>query len=256
MVDLPLMQQPRFALVDVARGVAIVAMVIYHATWDLGPDLYGLIPLNAAVNPAWVVFARLIAGSFLFIVGVSLVLAHRRGMRPRPFLRRLAIIVGAALVITIATRIAIPETYVRFGILHGIAAASVVGLAFVRAPVWLTLSAAAAAFAAPPLLAAPAFNGAALLWLGLGTSVPAMIDYVPVLPWVGPTLLGIAATRIALARGLDQRLAGWAPSAPIGRGLITAGRWSLTIYLIHQPVLIGLLYLLALSLGRSPPLAL
>ncbi len=256
MVDLPLMQQPRFALVDVARGVAIVAMVIYHATWDLGPDLYGLIPLNAAVNPGWVVFARLIAGSFLFIVGVSLVLAHRRGIRVRPFIRRLAIIVGAALLITIATRIAIPEAYVRFGILHGIAAASVIGLAFVRAPLWLTVTAAAAAFAAPPLLADPAFDGAALLWLGLGTSVPMMIDYVPVLPWVGPTLLGIAATRVAIDRGWDKRIARWTPSTGIGRGLITAGRWSLAIYLIHQPVLLGLFYLLALALGRSPSLAL
>jgi uncharacterized membrane protein len=250
------MQQPRFALIDAARGVAIVAMVVYHATWDLGPDLYGLISLNAAINPAWVVFARLIAGSFLFIVGVSLVLAHRRGVRVRPFLRRLAIIAGAALLITVATRIVIPEAYVRFGILHGIAAASVIGLAFVRAPIWLTVLAAAAAFAAPPLLANPAFNGAALLWLGLGTSVPAMIDYVPVLPWVGPTLLGIAATRVVLSRGLDQRLAGWAPSTRIGRGLITAGRWSLAIYLIHQPLLIGLFYLLALAFGRSPSLAL
>jgi uncharacterized membrane protein len=184
------------------------------------------------------------------------VLAHRRGIRVRPFLRRLAIIVGAALLITIATRVAIAEAYVRFGILHGIAAASVIGLAFVRAPMWLALLAAAAAFAAPAFLADPAFDGAALLWLGLGASVPTMVDYVPVLPWVGPTLLGIAATRIALARGIERRIAGWTPSTGIGRGLITAGRWSLAIYLIHQPILLGLFYLLALALGRSPSLAL
>ena len=256
MVDIPAMKQPRFALVDVARGVAIVAMVIYHATWDLGPDLYGLIELNAAVNTAWVIFARLIAGSFLFIVGISLVLAHRNGIRWRSFGRRLAIIVGAAILITVVTRLALPATYVRFGILHGIAAASVIGLLFVRAPIWLTLAAGALAFAAPALFADEAFNGAALLWLGLGTFVPVMIDYVPVLPWVGPTLLGIAATRLAFATGIDERLAAWAPTARPGNWLIIAGRWSLAIYLIHQPILIGLFYLLALALGRSPTLAL
>jgi len=248
------MQQPRYAAIDVARGIAIVAMAVYHFTWDLGPDLFGYTTLNAATNTAWVVFARLIAGSFLFIAGVSLVLAHRLGIRARAFLRRFAIIAGAAILITVATRLAIPDTYVRFGILHGIAAASVVGLLFLRLPVWLVLLAAAAVFAAPPLLADPAFNGAALLWLGLGTDVPAMIDYVPVLPWVGPTLLGIAATRIALAAGLDQRIANWRPSGRAGRALITAGRWSLVIYLVHQPVIIGLLYLLALALGRPTPL--
>ena len=250
------MKQPRFALVDVARGVAIVAMVIYHATWDLGPDLYGLIELNAAVNTGWVVFARLIAGSFLFIVGVSLMLAHRNGMRWRSFARRLAIIAAAALLITIVTRLAIPASYVRFGILHGIAAASVIGLLFVRAPTWLTLAAAVLALAAPALFATDAFNGAALLWLGLGTSVPGMIDYVPVLPWVGATLLGIAATRLVFATGVDEQLARWSPSGRIGDWLISAGRWSLAIYLIHQPILIGLFYLLALALGRSPTLAL
>jgi len=248
------MQQPRYAAIDVARGVAIVAMVIYHFTWDLGPDLFGFTSLNAALNTGWVVFARLIAGSFLFIVGISLVLAHRRGFRARSFLRRFAIIAGAAILITVATRLAIPDTYVRFGILHGIAAASVIGLLFLRLPVWLVLVAAVAAFAAPPLFSDPAFNGAALLWLGLGTEVPAMIDYVPVLPWVGPTLLGIAATRIALATGFDQRIASWRPPGRTGRGLIGAGRWSLVIYLVHQPIMIALLYLIALALGRPTPL--
>ena len=252
MAAVPLKHQPRFAIVDVARGVAIVAMVLYHATWDLGPDIFGLIGVNATTNPVLIVFARLIAGSFLFIVGVSLVLAHRRGFRPRSYVRRLAIIVGAALPVTLVTRLAIPDSYVRFGILHGIAAASVIGLAFLRLPVWAVLTAAVIAFAAPVLFTDPAFNGAALMWLGLGTYVPPMIDYVPALPWVGPTLLGIAGTRIMFATGFDQRIVDWRPSGKMGRGLISAGRWSLPIYLIHQPILIGVFYLIALALGRAP----
>jgi uncharacterized membrane protein len=253
LVDIPIPRRPRFAVIDVARGVAIVAMALFHFTWDLGPDFFGFISVNAVTNPALIVAARLIAGSFLFIVGISLVLAHRGGFRSRAYFRRLAIIIGAAALVTVATRLAVPDAYVRFGILHGIAAASLIGLAFLRAPIWAVLLAAVAAFAAPLLLVGQAFNGAALLWLGLGSYLPAMIDYVPVLPWVGPTLIGIAATRWALANGLDQRFGQWQPTSAIARGLALAGRWSLPIYLIHQPILIGLIYLASLAIGRPTP---
>ena len=239
-------------LLDAARGVAIVAMVLYHATLDLGPFLFGFISVNAAVDTPLVISARLIAGSFLFITGVSLVLAHRNGFRARSFYRRLAILVAAALAVTIATRLALPGTYVRFGILHGIAAASVIGALLLRAPIWLLLIAAITAFAAPSLLTDPMFNGAALLWLGLGTDPPPMMDYVPVLPWVGPTLLGMALTKLALATGWDRRIAAWQPKTRVGNWLIKAGQWSLVIYLIHQPILIGLIYLIALAAGNPP----
>ena len=59
----------RIALVDAARGVAILAMVVYHFTWDL--SLQGLVRVNPTIDPAWMWFARLIAGSFLALVGVS-----------------------------------------------------------------------------------------------------------------------------------------------------------------------------------------
>jgi uncharacterized membrane protein len=80
-----------------------------------------------------------------------------------------------------------------------------------------------------------------------------MMDYVPVLGWVGATLTGIAATRIALRFRLDERLAAWQPTSSLSRALIWMGRWSLVIYLVHQPILLGLIYLLTLVLGRTPP---
>lgn len=244
----------RLLLLDLARGVAIVAMVLYHAILDLGPFLFGYIGVNAAADPPLVLAARLIAGSFLFIAGVSLVLAHRRGFRPRSYFRRLAIIVAASIIVTVATRLLLPESYVRFGILHAIAAASVVGILFVCLPVIITLAAAVLAFAAPALFSGASFNGAAWLWLGLGTVTPAMMDYVPVLPWVGPTLVGIAATRIALRHGWDETIALWQPKSFLSRWLIVAGRWSLPIYLIHQPILIGTIYLIAVATGNTPTL--
>ncbi|MHA1559580.1 MAG: DUF1624 domain-containing protein, partial [Alphaproteobacteria bacterium] len=237
-----------------ARGVAIVAMVLYHATLDLGPFLFDLIAINAAEDQPLVLAARLIAGSFLFIVGASLVLAHRRGFRSGPFVRRVAILVGAALLVTIATRLVLPETYVRFGILHAIAAASVVGVVFLRAPIWLLVVAAVAVFLIPALFSDPVFNAPAWIWLGLSTYEPAMMDYVPILPWLGPTLVGMAFMKTALRLGWDRRLAEWQPTTMLSRWLIVAGRWSLPIYLVHQPILVATIYLIALALGRSPSL--
>lgn len=245
----------RLAVIDIARGVAIIAMAAYHATLDLGPAFYHLIEVDAVTDPALRWLARITAGTFLFLVGVSLVLAHRRGIRWRPFLRRLAIVVAAALIVTVATRLFVPDSYVRFGILHAIAAASVIGLLFLRVPVVLVAVAAIFAFAAPYFLAGSFFNHPAWLWLGLSTAYPGMFDYVPVLPWVGPTLLGIVTTRIGLSFGLDKTWSRWQPTGFVPRTLAVAGRWSLVIYLVHQPILLALFYLLALALGRAPQFA-
>ncbi|MGV8841039.1 MAG: DUF1624 domain-containing protein [Bauldia sp.] len=244
----------RLAVVDVARGVAIVSMVGFHFTLDLGPAFYAIIPVDAASDPVLRWWAHLTAGAFLFLVGVGLVLAHRNGIRWRPFLRRLAIIVVAAAAVTIATRIFVPAMWVRFGILHAIAAASVIGLLFLRLPWWLTLVAAAAVFAAPGVLTSTAFISPWWLWLGLTPewALRPMFDYVPLLPWLGPTLLGIAATKLALARGLDVRWSAWQPRGAIPHALIWAGRWSLVIYLVHQLILLAP-YFALVALGRTPP---
>lgn len=244
----------RLAVVDVARGIAIVAMVGFHFTLDLGPAFYGIIPVDAASDPILKWWARLTAGSFLFLVGVGLVLADRSGTSWPRYFRRLAIIVGAAAAVTIATRIFVPDQYVRFGILHAIAAVSVIGLLFFRLPAWVALLAAVAAFAAPYVLASTAFVDPIWLWLGLTPewALRPMFDYVPLLPWLGATLLGIAATKLALARGLDVRWSAWQPRGAMARVLVWAGRWSLVIYLLHQLILLAP-YFALIALGRTPP---
>ena len=231
----------RIAAVDVARGVAIVAMVAYHATLDLGPQFYGVIAVDASTDPVLIWVARLIAGSFLFLVGVSLVLAHRDGFRIGRFLRRLAIVIAAAAAVTIATYFFVYFNFVRFGILHAIAAVSVIGVLFLRAPLWLVAIAAVAAFVVPAFLQSPFFDHPFWIWLGLSTSfgLPPMFDYVPVLPWLGATLLGILATRIGLRLGLDERWSRWRPAGVVPKALEWAGRWSLVIYLTHQLLLLA-----------------
>jgi uncharacterized membrane protein len=239
----------RWPLIDAARGVAILAMIVYHAVWDLG--YFGLIRIDAAEDPAWRWFAHIIAGTFLALVGIGLVLATRHGFRPRRYLRRLAIIGGAALLVTIGTYWFVREAFVFFGILHCIFAASVLALPFLRLPVWLTAIAAAAGIAAPQLLTHPFFNDPGWWWLGLSTIPPVTIDYVPLLPWFGVTLAGIAMARLTLAWRDESLWSKWQPSLFTGRALVQAGRWSLPIYLVHQPLLFGLAYLLSATLTPS-----
>jgi uncharacterized membrane protein len=229
----------RVAAVDMARGAALAAMVVYHFSWDL--SFYGLADIPVTSASGWIAFARTIAGSFIGLVGVSLVLAARSGINWRGYRKRLAQIVAAALAITVATWFAFPATYIFFGILHAIALFSVLALAFLRLPVIPTLACAALAFAAPSLFSGPLFDQSWLLWTGLGTFFPPSNDYVPLFPWFGVTLAGMALAKIAENTGFWDRLAGWRPDNAPARLTLFAGRHSLFVYLAHQPVLLALL---------------
>lgn len=239
----------RVSALDLGRGVAVIAMILYHFAWDLSNA--GLIGVDVGIDPAWRVFAHLIAGSFLAMVGVSLVLSAQGGLKVEPFLLRLAFIVAGAAAVSLATWFIFPDAFVFFGILHAIAVASVVALPFLRLPAVAALLAAAACFVLPSILAGPAFNAPWLWWLGLSTDSPASVDFVPVFPWLGATLLGVAAAQLALqARPLGY----WARAEfrqPLGRGLIFLGRWSLVVYLAHQPILFGIATLAARVLPAS-----
>jgi uncharacterized membrane protein len=239
---LPAGPQPRWGLLDLARGVAVAAMVVYHTAWDL--SFLHLIGTDVVASPGWSLLARATAASFLALAGVGLVLAHRSGIRWRAFLRRLGTITGAALAITLITRIVFPETYIAFGILHCIAASSVLALAFLRAPLSLVVLATGLSLAAPSLLASPAFDAPVLRWTGLGAVPPATNDWVPVLPWFGWVLVGIAAARFGTSL-VRPGAVGWAPTGVVAQTLISMGRHSLPIYLLHQPLIFGLLLLAA-----------
>lgn len=232
---------PRIEAIDIARGAALIAMAIYHFTWDL--EFFGYVEPGMTAHGGWRLFARCIASSFLFLVGVSLFLAHAKGIRWRGFLIRLAMVAGAALAISVATYIAVPGAFIFFGILHEIALASLLGLAFLRLPALVTLVAAAAVMATPFYARAEMFDHPWLWWLGLSPMDPRSNDYVPVFPWFGAVLVGIGVAKLAAHFGLLERLA----RLKLPRlGLLQfAGRHSLAFYLIHQPVLIGCVWLFA-----------
>lgn len=247
MVSIAGAQAPRrIPAIDIARSAALLGMAVFHFTWDL--ELFGYVSPGTTITGGWAIFARVVAGSFLFLAGLSLVLAHGQGIRWRGFLRRLAMVAGAALAITAATFFAMREAFIFFGILHSIAAASLLGLLFLRAPVWLTLAAAALIFFLPDLARSPAFDPRWLAWTGLAETPPRSFDLVPVAPWFAATLVGIAAGRAGEMAGLWDRLRGGEPG-PLLRVAAWPGRHSLAVYLLHQPILIGLVWLYTRATG-------
>jgi uncharacterized membrane protein len=96
----------------------------------------------------------------------------------------------------------------------------------------------ALAIALPLLWRHELFNPPWLSWVGLVARKPLTEDYVPLLPWLGVMLCGMAAGQwlLAHARGV---LSGPLPRAACG--LAWLGRWGLSFYMVHQPVFIGLL---------------
>lgn len=234
---------PRIALIDMLRGIALLAMASYHFTWDL--EFFGYASAGLTAHGPWKLYARCIASSFLFLVGVSLVLAHGERIRWTGFWKRFAMVAVAAAAISLVTYFATPESFIFFGILHQIALASVLGLLFLRLPALLTLAVAALVIAAPFYLRSPIFDHSALLWVGLSSADPRSNDYVPLFPWFGAVLIGIGAARLAKAAGFFERLARVSLGQTLEKPLTFIGRHSLAFYLVHQPVLIGCVWLFA-----------
>lgn len=236
----------RLHWLDIARGVALIAMASYHFMWDLASFGYLEPGFPATGWPR--IYARCIASTFLFLVGFSLVLAHGDRIRWKSFWRRWLIVAGAALLVTVASYFAIPQGLIHFGILHAIAAASLIGLIFLRVPLPLTFLVAISVFVAPFYLRSDVFNEPWFWWIGLSTAPRQSFDYVPLLPWFAAVLSGIGVAKLPIvAHRLRQYASGEKPSGRLQSTLALLGRHSLVFYLVHQPVLISILYGVSLA---------
>lgn len=226
----------RVTAIDVARGGAIVAMVAYHCAFDLA---YLRMTRSDFYHDAfWLVARTAILSSFLLVAGVSLVLAERtEGGRAR-FGSHVARIAACALAVSVGSYVVFPRSYIWFGVLHAIALSLLLIRPLAARP-RAALAIGIAMIAAGNLWSAPWFDHRALGWLGFATVKPITEDYVPLFPWTGVMLVGIAVGHALVARAF--RPVAWLARGPAA--LAWLGRHSLAVYMVHQPVLLGLLYL-------------
>lgn len=229
----------RFPRLDALRGVAIVWMALFHFCFDL--NHFGLIKQNFYLDPFWTVQRTCIVSMFLFCAGFGQAIAldqSRDGPRFTPaFWRRWAQVAGCAVLVTLGSLWMFPRSYISFGVLHCIAIALVVMRLTAGLRGWLWLLG-LLAFAVPQLVHNPWFDARATNWIGLVTRKPVTEDWVPLLPWIGIMWWGLAAGQWVLAQ--RRSWATGALASPL-QPLATLGRWSLSFYMLHQPVLIGLL---------------
>ena len=235
----------RLVVIDALRGVAITLMVVYHFCFDL--SYFGLADFNFYQDPSWLHSRTFILSMFLLLVGVSLVLAGGQKLDSRRYMRRLALLIASAVLISASSWWMFGERFIFFGVLHFIALASVLGLSFIRAG-WVNLVLGIAVILFANYYQFPWFDTPGWRWIGLMTHKPQTEDYVPLLPWFGVVLLGLY-TGPYLARLARQ----WQEANKSGliRMLALSGRHSLIIYLLHQPVLIGALSLYVKLQGLS-----
>ncbi len=236
----------RYLIVDVLRGLAIAMMFHYHFSFDL--NHFGFIQQDFYRDPFWLNYRTLIVSLFLALVGVSLSLATRRSFNPKSYFRRLGMLVFFAALVSIASYIQFSDRMIFFGILHFIAVASVLGLIFVRF-YRLNLILGAGLVILGNQFQHLAFNQPWLQWVGLMTHKPFTEDYVPLLPWFGVVLLGIFFGKLFFEKQPQRWLINWQSEQPLIRVLSFGGRHSLIIYMLHQPLFMGLLYLISLTIS-------
>ncbi len=237
--------------VDLLRGLAIIMMVAFHLAFDL--DYFKIYEIDLS-GGFWFYLARLTASLFLLLVGVSLTLSHSRAklagqlsQYPASLWKRSLWIMSLAMGITLATYILIGRGYILFGILH------LISISLILAYPLLRLGIVNAFLGLAAILLGLYIQGLEvdftwLIWLGLAPPDFVSLDYTPLFPWFGMVLMGVA-TGSLLYRDLERRfplpdISRWTPI----RGLLFLGRNSLAIYILHQPLLLGLIYL---AYGRS-----
>ncbi|MGM9489468.1 heparan-alpha-glucosaminide N-acetyltransferase [Ideonella sp. YS5] len=233
----------RHGRLDALRGLAIVWMAAFHFCFDLNYFGYFTPRQHFQLDPFWWVQRTCIVTLFLLCAGMGQAVALQSGQRWPRFWRRWAQVAGCAALVSIGSAMMFPTSWISFGVLHGIAVMLLI-VRLLAPPLLARGSAGRAALAALALLAlalprlvhATFFDTRWTNWVGLVTRLPRTEDFVPVLPWLGVMLLGVL-----LADGLWRRrpevLAGELP--PAARPLAVLGTWSLSFYMLHQPVLIG-----------------
>ena len=230
--------QKRIIEVDLLRTIAMAMMIFYHIAFDL----YYI--YDWSFNPldgAWWWFARSCAVLFLLLVGISAALSFLR--RPSVFylrsLRRGFGIFLLGLLVTAVSTLFFPLTTIHFGVLHCI------GISIILLPVfamfrWATLPAVCLFFVGSLFVGPTQSASILLLPIGVSPIYYQTLDYFPLIPWFGFVLLGFMVGY----KFYKHRSSGFLLSTYLLRILSLPGRYALSIYLLHQPVILVVLWFL------------
>lgn len=228
--------------IDFLRGLSIILMVCYHLLYDLGAmvGLKSFLGFSTDLStPAWLAAQYFFAALFIVLSGISSTLS-------RGNVRRALRLLAVAIVITGVTYAFNSAAAVHFGILHCLGVSILLyGLAFERATAKASASLGililCAGLALPFVLKSVTIRFDWLLPLGIHTPDYSSFDYFPLLPWLGVFLVGAALGKSV-----------YAPRRSLIRSRLPvsfinfAGRHSLLIYIVHQPVILTVLYLFGL----------
>jgi uncharacterized membrane protein len=218
---------------DGLRGAAVVWMTAYHFAFDL--NYFGWIHQDFYRSPVWTIQRTCILSLFLLCAGLGQSAALRYGQNWNQFGRRWLQIVACAALVSLGSSFMFPTSWIYFGVLHGVASMLVLcrltsgwgqwlwGIGLLWLSIWLANPWLHANFVGMVV-----FDQRALSWLGLASKRPVTEDFVPLFPWMAVMWWGMAA---------GQRLTIRATNTP--HALVWLGRWSLTWYMLHQPLLIG-----------------
>lgn len=241
------MTEKRLWLLDVLRGAALLNMLAYHALYDwvyVFGHTGGWYDIG---SPGCHVWQQYICWSFILLSGYSFTLARRP-------LKNGLLVAGCAVVLTVVTAGFLPSESIWFGVLHLNAAAVLLSCLLrpllEKCPAGAGLAACAVLFALTnqvpegylgfeslrlcPLPAA--WYRTNLFWLGLPDLTKfSSADYFPLIPWLFLFWCGLLLAR------LWRPGAGRAPAAL--RPLACVGRHTLLVYMLHQPVIYGALWL-------------
>jgi uncharacterized membrane protein len=226
--------------IDFLRGLAIILMVGYHLLFDLG-EFRG-IPrfLGFSTNlstAAWTVAHHFFAGLFVVLSGISSTLSRnniRRGLK----------LLAVSFAVTAVTYLFDPASSVYFGILQCLAISILIYGAALKNAGPLVCAAGSAIVIAMGTALELIMRGVDvpfdwLLPFGITSPLFSSYDYFPLFPWFGIFLAGAALGKSVYAP--RRSLIPWRlPESFIN----AAGRHSLLIYIVHQPVILGVFYVL------------
>jgi uncharacterized membrane protein len=227
----------RLQLVDALRGFAVAQMIVYHFIYDL--SYFGWIDLAMTRDQPWVAWRTAIVTQFLLLVGVSLVLRTSFKPSTADFWKRWAQIAIAALLVSLGSWLVFGPRLIYFGILHFVAAALLIARPMLRLGTGnLVLGVLAVVIGS--IYANEFFDKPPATIIGFMTVKPRTEDYVPIFPWIGVVLIG--AGLASYWQRARWRI--WPALQPLNhapRWLLLLGTWPLTVYLLHQPILLGIM---------------